>query len=220
MTTAAPWHLHRALTPIVGQHLTMTFFNLTLNGTVVRAAGDRLTLHVDSRATCLVLKSGWEMSTTYALAHGVIDARFVVTKAHGHEVHLQRLGSAQVQQRRRTPRITAFVPVLMIRHRPEWLHPAHAWATTVNLSLGGARLRLHDSAEGVPDELEVVDVRLSLPLESVAATATVLVVSADVTRIRFLEMDDHDATRLADFIDAGLRQPHRADDVTTTPGAR
>ena len=205
LASADVWNLDRSLSPLIGQHLSLAFFDLGLNGTVRSRCGDLIELHVDSRATCLVLKAGWHMTCTYPLAQGVIDAKFVVVGARDNVVRLRLLGVPHVQQRRRHPRITTFVRALVIRQKPHWAHPAHVSGTTVNLSLGGARLRFHDVAGGAPDEREEVAVELALPTARIRAVATVLQTLGDGARVRFVELDTGDASLLADVIDAGLR---------------
>jgi PilZ domain len=194
----------RSLWPHAGHRLELSYYEFRIAGTVERATGAEIGFRTDSRAAALVIKPGWQVSTQYLLAEGVIDARFTVTGAGGQVVRLKGTGTPAVEQRRQHPRVTVHLRAGIEWERPGWAHPARLDAYTLDLSLGGARLCLHDISPGCPQQGEAATLEIELPDGPLCTPATVRRAWDSNLAVRFGDLPGPDATRLAALVDTYL----------------
>lgn len=204
MSRRALLDLHRSAWPRVGQRLTLTRYALTLHGSVRSLYRHCLEFRVDSLAAALVVKRGWQLASSYQLAHGIIDARFRIVSVQGDVLRLQGIGTPAVLQRRRHPRAVAHVLVRVIRTRSEWAHPIELAAHTLNISLGGARVSFHEPGDSLPREHERAQVEIALPHGRISAVACFIDVWLEGARLRFDQISETHLAQLADFIDGQL----------------
>lgn len=203
----------RSLLPRAARRLTLQFFDMripgTVESTVEAVTAHRVTFRADWLAHAGVIRPGSQLTATYQLAHGVVDAQFTIASRDGSVLTLLTSGDPQLQQRRQHPRVHVRLPVhLLVPSAGQGLGdtrpvPTQVDAITDNLSLGGALVQCDPSFALPPDATGAL-VELDLPSGTVTTAAKLVQLCGHSARMRFTQLDAQDGEQLATYIDQHL----------------
>jgi PilZ domain len=203
----------RSRLPRKAQGLTLRFFDLAVPGTIESVDLHAVTFRTDTLAHAKVIRPGTQLTTSYLLAHGLVDARFTVTASDGRLLTLRAPGELKLRQRRQHPRVPVHLPVHVLIPRAAGPgtaaetgtgDPTPLEAMTEDLSLSGALLRFDAALVTVPTRPITALVELDLPSGAVITAGKLVRAWEQGARVRFMELDDEDGDRLASFIELHL----------------
>lgn len=194
----------QSLRPRAGQHLVLEFFDLRIPGTVESIRWDTIRFLPDSSATAGVLRERSHLAACYALAQGVVTARFILLGHEGRFVHLELSGEPTIEQRRHHPRVNMCIPAALTWRVPGGTGFVQLAGRTQNLSLGGARLRFDQPFPTGSTVPTTTYLELDLPGGPASMVAKVLQLWDDGARLRLVVVEPEDEGRLAELINERL----------------